>query len=236
MFCNIIYTFGEFNAFISYFFHSFYFSFSNFHSYLKTFKNLPQIFERHFELLSILFSVLFFQLFLVNKFWYHDNPFGTWILFVWPVEHFHFVFMVILFLFILLFIVFSIHVIDTSTSCWNLQRAVCDICRCLLGAAPCFPRLTSALPDGSRETHRAAQDGNTGFSSWGACSLREMRWGILSLFCSRMVHVSWFWGDHTGVMGTDTWGQTAFFVAGQQNGVFKVCVKERERAVEERAC
>lgn len=46
-----------------------------------------------------------------------------------------------------------------------------------------------------------------------------------------------------GVMGTDTWGQTAlfyffyFFVAGQQNLVLKcVCVKKSERAVEERAC
>ncbi len=90
----------------------------------------------------------------------------------------HFVFMVIILLFTWLFIVFSvsIHVIDSSTACWNPQRAVCDICHCLLGATPCFPRLTSALPDGSRDTRRAAQDGNTGFSSWGACSLGEMRW------------------------------------------------------------
>lgn len=130
-----------------------------------------------------------------------------------------------------MFIVFSVsvHVIDSSTACWNQQRAVCDICRCLLGAAPCFPRLTSALPDGSRETHRATQDGNTGFSSWGACSLREMRWGILSLSFA----VGWCMSAGFEVTTQAWWGRThgdrlLFLLLGSKTEFLK-CVWKREK-------
>ncbi len=151
----------------------------------------------------------------------------------------HFVFMVIILLFTWLFIVFSvsIHVIDSSTACWNPQRAVCDICHCLLGATPCFPRLTSALPDGSRDTRRAAQDGNTGFSSWGACSLGEMRRGILSLSLFAVgrcmsagfeVTTQAWWGR--------THGDRLLFLLQGSKTTFLKCVWKRERAVEERAC
>ncbi len=152
----------------------------------------------------------------------------------------HFVFMVIILLFTWLFIVFSvsIHVIDSSTACWNQQRAVCDICHCLLGATPCFPRLTSALPDGSRGTRRVAQDGNTGFSSWGACSLSEMRQGILSLSLSLQLDgacqlvLRWpHRRDGDGRMGTD-----CFFLLQSSKTEFLKCMWKRERAVEERAC
>lgn len=103
---------------------------------------------------------------------------------------------------------------------------MCDIRLCLLGAAPCFPRLASALPDESRETCKAAEDGNTGL--------------LRCLFTERdvMRHSLSFavgWGMSAGFKVTTQawWGRThrdrlLFLLPGSKIEFLK-CVCERER-------